>query len=215
LVSVTNPNVADLHLVENPPKYSLAPLLVDDTAEIILTGTPIWQRQSTSTLHLLRLVEFETAKEEYNLIMYSLRDVAKLNDPFLPKLLPVSAGRSWFVHEDDNPAMVRGPVSSLLKCDNHLVFCTGNELDGQGDIHRIIAVALQIPSQFSDNTIHRHSMTLLHRKEGTGDEDVDFQFGFCPMSGRLVYLSADGIEPEVRLADYLLPPEEPSRQEYS
>lgn len=156
------------------------------------------------------------AEEDYNLIIYSLRDVAKLNDPFLPKLLPVSAGRSRFVHEEYNPAMLRGSVSSLLNCDNHLVFCTVNEPDvGEDDIHQIIAVALQIPSQFSDNAIRRHSMTLLHRKESTGDEDGGFQFGFCPMSGRLVYLSADGIEPEVRLADYLLPPEEPSCQEPS
>ncbi|KAJ2926394.1 hypothetical protein H1R20_g10700, partial [Candolleomyces eurysporus] len=211
LVSVTKPNLGGFHVVENSQKYSFMPLLVDGTADILFSGTSAWQQELTSTLHLLRLVDHETADEDYNLTVYSLRDTEKVNDPFLPRLLPVLGGHSKYIHGDGHPALSRGAVSSLFTCDSHLFFCTGSETDFNGSDLEIVAVVLPIPSQFSKDSIDVYPMTLM--PSGVDEWISSDQIGFCPMSGRLVYLLSGG--EELRLADYLLPPGELSHQENS
>lgn len=215
LVSVTQSDLAGIHFIDNPRTHFFRPLLVDGDTDLLFSGTSIWQRRSISVLHLLSLVAHETpTAENFNLTLYSLRDVERLNDSFLPRLLPVLCGCSQRVHGDNHPALLRGAVSSLFNCDNHLVFCTASQtINGMRRGGRqIVAVVLPIPSCFSKDRIDVHSLTLTPAN-GIEEDTNRGQIGFCPMSGRLVYVLPDGVE--LRLADYLSPPKKPSRQELS
>lgn len=204
LTSVTQPNFEGFHLVDNPPKHSLRPTTGSfDDRDVVFSGTSTWQRQQSSSLHLLSLYERDSY-EVYHLALYSLLR-SETGDPSLPRLSPVLSGSSENIH-GNHPAHFRGDgVSALFNCDNHLVFCAASETDPT--IHdQIVAVALPLSTSSSSNGIDRYSMTLTPRTRSIELHAGD-QIGFCPMSGRLVYMLEEG--EELHFTDYLLPPEEP------
>ncbi|RXW20110.1 hypothetical protein EST38_g5744 [Candolleomyces aberdarensis] len=171
---------------------------------ITFSGTSTWQQQQASNSHLVALVQ-TYGNEGCQLILHSLQ---RVEDPFVPTLLPVLNGWSHQIHGNGHPAQYRGDGTSpgpLFSCDGHLVFCTSNKKVFGNPAAQTVAVALPMPSHFSKDNIDRYSITLTEAAQDIGFNNHDL-IGFCPMSGRLIYLLKGG--GEFRLADYLPTPEE-------
>ena len=96
-------------------------------------------------------------------------------------------------------------VSSLFNCDGHVVFSSAYLWN------QLIATAIPLPSMDDADSEHQQPETQLHPASITLTEAheeraicTEEQFGFCPMSGRLVHIF--GSKFEVRVEDFLLPP---------
>lgn len=137
--------------------------------------------------------------------LYSIRRLGEpLGDNFLPSRLPAGAGINWTTYGTGIGTTFDSGASSLFQCANKLVLCSRSKRS------TFIATVLTQQMESSRNTLLPTSAILTAPVKLPEGPYTGKQFGFCPMSGRLVYAvvredADEGPETEIHVCDYLLP----------
>ncbi|KAJ3534715.1 hypothetical protein NMY22_g6797 [Coprinellus aureogranulatus] len=131
------------------------------------------------------------------LSMFSVKRLGHRKDLFLPEAILVPGGTSAHLYGDSD-IQYGSTLSNVYTCDDSLVFCAATS-------ERALMVSvLPVPAKAELGEI------LVSSKYLTPEESVHNSFhpgklGFCPFSGRVVFVKADG---SICLRDFLLPPSE-------
>ena len=174
-------------------------------ARITFVGTPTWQQETGANPYLCLLNDSKPGGRDPVMYLYSIRRMGEpLADDYLPSCLPAGAGISWTAYGTGVDTRYQGGASSLLQCDQRLVMCTLSKKS------TFVATLLSQPCESSRNDIGPTSAILTAPVKFPEGPHTGKQFGFCPMSGRLVYPvfredADDGPETEIHVCDYLLP----------
>lgn len=151
---------------------------------------------AASPNHHLCFLDPEPANEQLSL--YSVRHIGRPDDCFLPTFLPVLAGKSPSIYGDSSHrATTAWPslrASELIECDNHLVFCSMSH-----QYRALITTVVPIPKTPPQAVIGTWSKILT----GPFSTLLKVSFGFCPVSGRLVYLSGTEGDSKLHVSDLL------------
>ncbi|KAF5330236.1 hypothetical protein D9611_010627 [Ephemerocybe angulata] len=163
----------------------------------------VWCENSTLDPHLCLI--YLTRDTSY-LHLYSIKPLPGPGSPFLPRSLPVPGGHTTKFYGDNHPSSsFYQLLPYLFRCDDELVICTTSNERG------LLMSILPVPSKATQEEITPTTFALV--PAGSLMEDIERnQFAFCPMSGRVVYFGSSGESDDVRVADYLLPPEEPLQE---
>ena len=114
------------------------------------------------------------------------------------------AGIGWSVYGRPNSSSYATGASPLIHCGGKLVMCS------RSDRSTFMATVLDVPYESSHNVLMHTSAILTTPVKLPDGPYTGNQFGFCPISGRLVYSifredGEDEPETEVHVYDYLLP----------
>ncbi|KAJ3512426.1 hypothetical protein NMY22_g15335 [Coprinellus aureogranulatus] len=131
------------------------------------------------------------------LSMFSVKRLGHRKDLFLPEAILVPGGTSAHLYGDSD-IQYGSTLSNVYTCDDSLVCCAATS-------ERALMVSvLPVPAKAELGEV------LVSSKYLTPEESVHNSFhpgklGFCPFSGRVVFVKADG---SICLRDFLLPPSE-------
>ncbi|KAF6764464.1 hypothetical protein DFP72DRAFT_955551 [Ephemerocybe angulata] len=191
----------DLETLTNEPKALFSP--PDNAFDGAHMCTPsVWCENSTLDPHLCLIYPTDDTP---CLQLYSIKPLPGSESPFLPRSLPVRGGCATDVYGDNHSSSFHNLLPSIFRCDDELVICTtSNE-------HGLLMSILPVPSKATQEEFTPTAVALV--PAGSLMEDIErYQFAFCPMSGRVVYFGSSGMSDDVRVVDYLLPPEEPLQE---
>lgn len=157
------------------------------------TSMSSWQRHRQG---YLAYIIAEDENQDYRLFLYSIQQVGRCDTAFLPAHIPVAGGQSQFILEDLGEP-ITNPVSPIFLCDDWLVMCSRTNAD------ELIATILPVPIEaLEDMTIYPSSAILVNEGGDDADSLWDYNVGFYPMSGRVVYHASDTC---LHILDFLLP----------
>jgi hypothetical protein len=166
-----------------------------------MAATPEWQHKSSAELdhHICISVQ----RHGTQMRLYSVKPRGGTGvDPFLPNSFLVEGGRTQELEAGDM-SQPRGS-SPLYRIGDKLILCAG--INGGG----LEARTFEIPTGFTTETVDAPSLVLTDPRHPTFAHIRGNRIGFCPMSGRLVYVSNcwDSV-----VLDFLCPPlRDPERQ---
>lgn len=161
-----------------------------------MAATPSWQRHTSPFLCLVTAEDEDTCYES-RVFLHSLRRLGSRDKAFVPTYLPVEVGEGAYLSENFGAEIDR-PLSPLILCDGRLILCS------RTNAGQVVATVLPVPAAHAvDDVIEPRSAFLLQELGEDETYLVDFEFGFCPMSGRMVLpIESDT---SLRITDFLLP----------
>jgi hypothetical protein len=163
--------------------------VIEDVVGLFLCPTSIWQRDPSLSQEYLCLVmedHVDVDGQSPGVSLLSLRQTPAQNEP----LLHTEHGRSLV----DSLSAGYAGLSLLFKCEDHLVFCSVS--------NHFSLVATIMPTPGNADEYHP-DLKLQTANLIDGHLEGFKDFGFCPMSGRLVHFGPDL---ELYIRDYLEKP---------
>ncbi|KAJ3507922.1 hypothetical protein NMY22_g16784 [Coprinellus aureogranulatus] len=187
------PNINQFPVVYNQPKARI-PCPIVPASKVHIRGTGF----SHSTPSFCLLYEDQPTPSRTLFSVLSVKRLGVQKDPLLPMAILVPGGTNGRLYGDSN-ILHSSALSSISTVSENLIFCSATSE------RALMVTVLPKPSkiEFGPITLSSKYLTLpetIHSPFHHG------KLGFCPMSGRLVFVKSDG---SICLRDFLLPPSEP------
>lgn len=195
------PLASAISTVNNPPK-SRSGVISSTSSTIIVSGTSLWQQSprcaepAVSEPHLALLY---TRSHNECLSLLALKSPGSSDNAFFPSILPISAGQRegsiYGAEFTEDCAHVA--ISPLFEFDERIAFVTVSFDDN------LVLTSICKPSKASTGKLAVRSTKLTPEDTYVRQQGNKYRrFAFCPMSGRLVYLSNDA-SPQMMVLDYV------------